>query len=340
MLFAGEHSHSPIVTTTIVTESKINNHSILTGTVNSTRVSRISSQISGLAKTLHYKEGDHVSKNNILVSLDSELQQLSVDAAHQASIQAKHELDDAKRRLENAKSLKQNSLISDNEFDLLLAEVMIKQASLDRHNAEEKKQRAILQRYEIHAPFSGMVSMKFREVGEWITPGEPVLELISLEQLRAEFRVDQKIYPKVYKNQRIVVSSDVNPDRTFSGVIQSIIHESNTYERTFIIHVPIDQNALKVMPGMSVRGLINLSGNEPQIAIPQDAVIRHPDGATQVWTVKDNKVTRQIIELGERFEDMVTVKQGLRAGDKLVIRGNESLQDGQAVRIRDFNTSN
>lgn len=340
MLFASKDSNSPIVTITTVTQSKINSHSIVTGTVTSTRVSRISSQISGLAKTLHYKEGDQVSKNNILVSLDSELQQLSVDAAHQASVQAKHELDDAKRRLENAKSLKHNSLISDNEFDLLLAEVMIKQASLDRHNAEENKQRAILQRYNIHAPFSGMVSIKFKEVGEWISPGEPVLELISLEQLRAEFRIDQKIYPKIYENQRIVVSSDVNPDITVSGVIKSIIHESNSYERTFIIHVPIDQNTLNVMPGMSVRGRINLSNDEAQLTIPQDAVIRDPDGSTQVWTVKNNKVSQQIIELGERFEDMVIVKQGLNTGDKVVTRGNESLQEGQTVRIRVFNTNN
>jgi RND family efflux transporter MFP subunit len=320
-----------------VSQSNTDNYTVLTGTIASSKVARISSQISGQVKSIEIAEGDYLNKGDVILFLDDEIQKLTLSAAKADTKQAKAALADSKRRFENAKQLIEQEIISENDFDLLNAEVEIDTSALQRQIEEERRQRALLDRYSVTAPFSGIISEKFTEVGEWITPGVPIVRLVNLDDLRAEFRVSQNLFTDVYEKQRVLMSVDAHPDIEFEGFIHAIIPENDINARTFLAYVPIDAKTTNTIPGMSVRGKINLRQKDSIITVSRDALVRRPDGSTRIWIAREKDgqyiVSEQIVETGQSFGNQVTIVTGLKVGDQIVVRGNESLRDGEIVSV-------
>jgi membrane fusion protein (multidrug efflux system) len=88
---------------------------------------------------------------------------------------------------------------------------------------------------------------------------------------------------------------------------------------------------------MSARVLIDLDTGKRVVAVNRDALIRYPDGRVTVWVLKEagdeTSVTERRIQIGLAFDGMVQVLSGLKEGDRVVVRGNESLREGQTVRL-------
>lgn len=310
----------------------------LTGSVTSARVANISAQVSGIIEQIEVEAGDQLKSGAVLLELDAELASLNLESSHAATLQAEAELTDAKRRHEKGKELRKTNSISTNELDLLEAEAQIKRAALLRQQAEERRQQALVKRHQVLAPFDGVISERRVDVGEWIDPGDPVLTLVSLDKLRAEFRVPQEYFAQVSPDTAVTLNFDVEPGREVRGKIQAIIPVNDPSARTFLIHVVFDQSTVQQTPGMSVRGRLNLASGETTVIVSRDALIRYPDGRITVWTVSQPQgeatVTEQLVDIGPSFNGKVPVLHGLEAGAHVVVKGNESLQEGLAVRIQ------
>ncbi|MBT8128446.1 MAG: efflux RND transporter periplasmic adaptor subunit, partial [Gammaproteobacteria bacterium] len=91
-------------------------------------------------------------------------------------------------------------------------------------------------------------------------------------------------------------------------------------------------------PGMSVHGKLALTTGRQGVVVPRDAILRYPDGRVTVWMVNPGSepptVTEKRVTTGHSFNGMVTIRDGIKSGDVIVVRGNESLQEGQQVRIQ------
>ena len=310
----------------------------LTGTVTSARTSSLSPQVSGNVKRIAVEVGDRLRAGDLLLEIDSELESLTLESVRASTEQARAELTDAKRRYENGKELRKKNSISANELDLIKAEVQIKQAAVSKQLAEERRQLATVKRHRVVAPFDGVISERMTEIGEWIDPGDPIFTLVSLEELRAEFRVPQEYFMQITSDSGVSLVFDAAPKQQFAGQIQVIIPVSDPSARTFLIHVILKQADINVTPGMSVHGRLNLSSGQKGVIISRDALLRYPDGRITVWTVSQPQgeatVNEQQLEIGPGFDGMVPVIRGLQAGSYVVVQGNESLQEGQTVRIQ------
>ena len=88
---------------------------------------------------------------------------------------------------------------------------------------------------------------------------------------------------------------------------------------------------------MSVRGKLNIDTGDSGIAVPRDAILRFPDGRVTAWVVDDGgdvpTVHERIVQTGLEFDGFVEVVDGVSAGERVVVRGNETLQEGQEVSI-------
>ena len=88
---------------------------------------------------------------------------------------------------------------------------------------------------------------------------------------------------------------------------------------------------------MSVRGKTNIDTGRSGVAVSRDAILRFPDGRVTVWVVDtggDMPVVReQVVRTGFEFSGVVEITEGLADGDVVVVRGNETLQEGQTVTI-------
>lgn len=329
---------SPLVVVSTAQTDTVIRQVPLTGTVTSARTARLSSEVSGQVEAVSVEVGDRVETGAALIELDREIEQLTLEALRASTRQARAELADAKRRYKDAERLREQRNLSENELRLRAAEVEIDGAALKRKEAEEQRQQARVDRHILRAPFAGVISERLTENGEWIEPGTPVLTLVAVDDLRIEFRVPQEFFSSVNPESALSVTLDALPEREFVGTIVAVVPVSDATSRTFLIHVKVDAGDAHLTPGMSVHGKLNLTTGRQGVVISRDAILRYPDGRVTVWVIKPGSepptVAEKRVTTGHSFDGLVTIREGLQAGDVIVVRGNEALQEGQQVRVQ------
>lgn len=311
----------------------------ISGTVTSPQSAILSPSIGGLVEETLVDAGDRVENGSILVTLDSELARLTLERSIAEETQARIALDDARRRLAEAEDVGPKRGIAETEIKSLRAEVTRNEAALKAAVAAARQQEAVVRRHEVRAPFTGVVSRRLAQVGEWVNPGNGLVELVATEGLRFDFRVPQTYYARLDEDTQVDLTLDAVPDEVVPGRIQSIVPVKDPGARTFLLRVVTDaQHRLPVTPGMSVRAAVRIDTGRKAVVVPRDAVLMYPDGRKTVWVVVQEDgntvVHEKRIQAGLEFDGLVEVQGGLEGGLDIVTRGNEALRDGETVIVK------
>jgi membrane fusion protein, multidrug efflux system len=326
----------PVVVETVRTLDLVNDLE-LSGTVTSPRVSQISVAVPGRVQSVHYDSGARVEANDVLLELDPALEKIAIRQADAEIAQAEAELADAKRRLGIAENLAKRSFGPQNAVDQIKTEVATKTAAIERTKAQRASAAERLDRHYVKAPYSGIISQKMAEAGQWIVPGTTVFELVDMSGLRIDVPVPQQYYPQLRSGADLSVRFDALPDTTLPARVGALIPVSDPSVRTFTLRVLPDNADLSITPGMSARVSISLQSGRKGLVVSRDALVRYPDGRITVWVLEDNGdkslVKERRIEIGNAFDGQVHVRSGLKEGERVVVRGNESLREGQSVRL-------
>lgn len=310
----------------------------VTGSVTSPRAALLSPAVAGLIAEMRVDAGDAVNAGDLLVVLDPELEALAVQRSEAAAREARAALDDARRRLAEAERLGSEKGISASEIRSRAAEVQEDEAALAAATAALEQQRARLERHRIRAPFKGVISERLAEVGEWTSPGDGLLSLVATEGLRFDFQVPQEFFPQLDLDTRVSLKLDAVPDIDIPGTVHAIVPVSETSGRSFLLRAYPEAGELPpIIPGMSARATLFIDTGRRNVVIPRDALLRYPDGRTTVWVVNQGNegstVSEQRVDTGLEFGGRIEIRSGLDAGQMIVTRGNESLADGQSVRV-------
>ncbi len=328
-------AQSPVpVSATEVTRREIFRTVPMTGTVTSERSARLSAATSGLVHVLKVDAGFQVQRGDVLLELDPELTGLQLEAAEAQVKQARSELADAKRRLEEARELVPKASIAESTVRDREAEVVLDEATLQQAVAEAGFQRALLERHQVRAPFDGVVSSKLTELGEWVNPGQAVFELVAIDAIRLDFSVSEDFLPAIAPGGRVGYTLNARPGDTFDGEVATVVPVTDRNARTFLLRVRPKGDQPLLLPGMSVTATLKLPTGRDGLVVPRDALLRYPDGRTVVWTVGDDRVSEHRVQTGLQFDGLVEIRGGVDAGDRVVVEGNEALRDGQAVEVR------
>lgn len=304
------------------------------GSVTAPRTAQVSSSVAGLLSRVEVQEGDRVAAGQRIARLDGELDALALDVARAATAEAEAQLADARRRLDEARRIGADFFPAE-EIRTRETVVETARATLARRQAEQARQQAVLARHEIKAPFAGIVSTRHRQIGEWIAPGEALIELVDLGGLQLEFALPQALYGRVGPRSTLEVRLDADPQRVHPGRVRAVIPVNDATARTFAVRAVLDGDAPPLTPGMSARATLRLPSGRDGVTVPRDALNRHADGRVTVWVLRDDagtlRVREQRVALGETAGDRVAVAEGLNGGEQVVVRGNEALRDGQPV---------
>jgi len=308
----------------------------LTGTVVSARTAGISTDLGGLVAEMKVTLGDRVKAGDPLVQLDAGLEELQLRRAVAATAEAREELAEARRRLRIARPLAQRNNLSQNELDARAAVVRIATARVSRLEAEEAPLRERVRRHTITAPFAGVVARQVAEVGEWLSPGATVVELVDMTRLFVDVPVPQRQFPKVSGDPEVHLHFDALPGKMVTARIEALVPVSDPTARTFTIRLRPDRAVLPLTPGMSAGVTFVLDTDQEGLVVPRDAVIRLPDGRTTVWVIEGSAdavtVAERQVVLGRAFDGHIHIRDGLTEGAEVVVRGNEALRPGQRVR--------
>lgn len=327
----------PVVTRAIV--ERVN----VTGTVTSPRTAVLSTAVAGLVADITVDEGRRVEAGDAILSLDAELAELALERAFVEVQQRETALADAKRRLDEAERVGPERGIARTQIESLRAEVAGEEGSLAASRIDAREQAAIVERHRLTAPFAGVISERYAELGEWVNPGDALLELVATDNLRFDFRVSQDFFGAIGEDTPVEITLDTLPGEKLPGRINAIVPVKNPGARTFLVRALADASelfaSLAISPGMSASAAFSLDTGRKGIAVSRDAILRFPDGRVTAWIVDSRDgvpvVHEQVVRTGLEFEGYVEISAGLAEGDRVVTRGNEALQEGQTVKILD-----
>ncbi len=219
-----------------------------------------------------------------------------------------------------------------------------KQSQLDQARAQIIKTEALINQKLIRAPFAGQLGTRQIELGQYLTPGARIATLTDLSTLYVNFTLPSQMRAQISVGQRVNVTADAFPGRTFSAEITTIEPQISADTRTMAIQatMPNPDNAL--LPGMFVNAAVVLPPQPDMMVLPETAVDYTLYGDS-VYVIREDgkdakgdpifKAVRTPIKTGARWGNKVAILDGLKPGDRVIAAGQVKVQNGAQVAISD-----
>jgi membrane fusion protein (multidrug efflux system) len=310
------------VTTATVTSDEWSGAIAAVGSVVPVNSVVIASEVPGLVRALSFDSGDRVQKGQVLVRLDT-----SIEEAQLASAEAEARV--AKSSADRVRALRKESVVAESELES--AEARATQAE-----AQVLVLRATIDKKTVRAPFSGRLGIRQIDLGQILAPGTPIVSLSSLDPVYVEVSLPQQALARVAEGQAVRVSSDAFPDKSWEGTVALINNEVDAATRNVKVRARIPNKDGGLRPGMFVSASLGLAESATVRVIPGTSVLYAPYGdSVFVVEPKDGKLTvrQQFVRLGERRGDLVAVVDGLTVGQVVVTTGAFKLRNGGQVVV-------
>lgn len=281
----------------------------------------ITSDAAELVTAVHFRDGQAVSQGQILVTLKATEQDAGV-------AEARARLNQAERDYSRWKTLADKGIAPRATAEQYLAALETARASVKA--AEARKGDRV-----IRAPFAGVVGLSDIAPGALISPGSPIVSLDDLGLIRVDFDVPDRYIAVLRQGAPIIATPDAYPDQAFSGRIAQVDTRIDTATRAITARAEFTNAGGRIKPGMMMR--VNVEhGQRTALAVPESAVQYEGDQAfVFVITAREKgAVARKVlVSPGVSENGFVELREGVKAGDRVVADGLNRLQDGQQVRL-------
>lgn len=317
----------PLVTTIVTKAEKFEHYLELQGDVMTKQNVLIYPEMAGTLQRVYVKEGQQVSKGQILATIDdggmgSQLAQLKTQA----------EL--AKTTFERRKRLWEQKIGS--EIEYLSAKTNYEATE----NAVKQVQNQ-LGKSTIRAPFSGIIDDVIQDQGTVVSPGpgSEVFRIVNLSDMYIEVDVPETYLDGIKKGKEAKVYFPVLGDTVTTKVRQTgnFINPSN---RAFSVEIPVPNKQGNIKPNLTAKVNINDYTSDNAIVIPQSIISENAEGEQYVYVAditdgeKEAVVTKRIVTTGKTQGNDVEILSGISDGEYLIKEGARSVKDGQKVKIK------
>ena len=335
------------------------------GYITPRRRATIAAKITGRVTAVYFDEGTRVKEGQLLATLDDSDYRRALDAAkadHDASQAA---IQDFEVQLRNAEiQLKRAQKLHDAGIDT--------QEALDnaRTNADSLRAKIALTKEQvaaaqsriavaqqavdnctIRAPFPGIVVSKDAQVGEMVSPNSAgggftrtgIATIVDMKSNEIEVDVNESYIARVKEGQLVKATLDAFPNDPYDAKVRTVIPTADRQKATVKVRISFLKLDDKILPDMGVKVAFleeekpapkgKVKGPEAVAFIPKSAV-RSDSNASFVYLLREGKVERRAVSLGLDRGTDVAVMAGLTPGDSVVVKGPESLHDGDKVEIR------
>ena len=183
----------------------------------------------------------------------------------------------------------------------------------------------------IPAPIDGFVSERTADLGEYVSPTQKVATIVRTNPLRVRIDIPEQAIPQVRIGQSVSATTSAWPDKSFSGHIARIAPSVTANSRTLTVEAEIDNSSGALKPGQFATVRILQPKPVPAVLVPARAVITDA-GVSRVFVIKDGHAEQRLVQLGITEGDLIQLKSGVSADEKVATSNLEQLADGVPVR--------
>lgn len=302
--------------------------------VTAARSARLSTRVMGLVQSIEAKEGEAVSQGQVLLRLRS--QDIAAKKSQAAAMlrAAENAHLNAKTQLDRIEALFAKSAATRKELDDTRLAFQTAESQLEVARQAVKEANEALRYSQITAPFPGVVSRKMVKTGDFVNPGQPLLEVSNLSEMEvlAKISASEIAQLKVGQESQILVP-DAGENFRVSATVARIAPAADPLSRQFDVIFRVENREGLLKPGMFARVSVNSAGTQ-RLLIPQKAVFNR--GQLQgVYVLDGQQVLRlRWIRTGSEFGEKVEVLAGLNQGDLVVVNRINDLVDGSQAEVK------
>jgi len=291
---------------------------VVDGRVEAVQQSTISAQTSGRVLEVFYDVDDFVEQGAVVLRLSDTEQQARVRQAEGSLREARARFDEARAEFERIESVFEQQLVSRSDFDRARASLDSARARLESAQAGVAEAREQLGYTEVIAPYPGIVTERHVEVGEAVSPGSPLISGTSLDRLRVEISVPQRLIPSLRQHQVAEVVLDSGERITAESLTFFPYADPATNSFRVRLNLPERSEDLGLFPGMFVKTAVKL-GEDQRLVVPSEAVVFRSE-VVAVYVVRpEGDIRFRQIRVGRELPEGFEVLAGLRPGEVVAL---------------------
>ena len=297
------------------------------GTVAAVQGVTVSADLPGVVDKITFDSGRTINAGDVLVQLDTRQEQAQLAAA-EAQLQL------AELNFQRMEGLVRQDAVSRAEYD---------QAAAAHKQAEARMReiRATIERKTIRAPFSGVLGIRQVNLGQYLTGGDAVVPLQSLDPIYVNFGVPQQNASQMRPGRTVKITANDLGSMAFSGRVSAVDSVVDQTTRNVQVQATLANPGGRLKPGMFVQAAVTLGAPQKRVTLPASAINYAPYGDS-VFIVTDLKtpqgqayrgVRQQVVKIGPSRGDQVAVLAGVNPGEEVVTSGVFKLRNGVAIQV-------
>lgn len=293
------------------------------GQVDAANNAQISPETGGQIKEILVTEGQRVSKGQVLVRLNTEVTQNSIE-------EVKTSLELAEKVFEKQKNLWEQEIGS---------EIQYLQAKNNKESLERRLEtlESQLDMSIIKAPFSGVVDDIFQKTGELSSPGVPILHLVNLSQMRIEANIAETYLPHIAEGDTVSIHFPSYTNYHRKATIKRISEVIDPESRTFTIEMWVSNPDRRMKPNLMAIVRVNDFRVDSAMVVPDIVVKEDREGTYLYRAVEENGqwlARKTYVTPGKSYNNTTMITQGINFGDRVIVAGYDQVSNNSEVTIK------
>ena len=340
---------STLVEVDLIKVEQLNQTIPVIGSLRSKKITNIMAAVPGKIDEVLVEEGDFVKKGQLLANIDSNnykyMLKIAVSNENKANSNyeiAKVETLNNKLDLDRMTALKNSSSFNKAKFDnlnnlnlILISKEKVALSEVKVNSQLKNIANLNLKKSQVRALYDGIIEEKLIEVGEFVSTGSKMFQLISNTSLEVIAEVPSFRTFNLSKGDQVDFST--TDGLKLSGSIRAIGKRENLKTRTVKLFLDFENSVKKLGRNLIIDENVNIqipiSQNKSSLTIHKDAILKR-EGLSLAYIVKDEIVEIRPLKLGEAVGNRFIVYNGVSEKEYAVIKGNERLRPGQNVSIK------
>ena len=301
----------------------------LTGSLKGMKEADLAANTTGRVTRTFVERGDEVKAGTIVAQLDTSAAALSLQVAREEVDTSKTQDQINQADCAPYEELRAKGVISPLEYDRTVAKCKTSPLNLKLSQARQNVAAKNVGDGTIRAPFSGVISERYVEVGEYVQASSKVVSIVQSGELRLEFTVPEANVAAVKMGADVSFSVAAYPDKIFHGNVRFVSGAVRLTTRDLVTEAVVGNSEKLLRPGMFADVSL-LTGSQKLPSVPAAAVFERQE-KKRVYVVADGRLQERVLQYGPAIDGRLTIESGVKNGEKVAIGDLTKLLNGESV---------
>jgi RND family efflux transporter MFP subunit len=272
--------------------------------------------------------GQRVEAGGVLARLDDTVVKLRAAELQAQAARAHAQADLARAQLDRFENLAATKIYPASQLDEARAQLDMARQDVVRLSAQLSQAEYETQQSTIRAPFSGVVTERFTQRGEYLQVGAAVARVVNTEDVEVRATAALAFAGNVKPGQVAAIRVAAEERR---GTVRAVVPVGDDRSRQFEVRLALAKTQWPV--GTAVEVSVPTGADRTAVVVPRDAIVIRQTQSYVMRVSHNGTVERREVDAGSAVEDLVEIRSGVAVGDRLVVRGAERLEPGQTVTV-------